>query len=509
MATFKKNLSNDSRYSITLTVNETSTSIANNTSTCSYSLTATKSSGSGYYTSSTTNPIKITINGEVLVNKKIAYDFTGSTPKTITLASGTTTITHESDGTKTIQCSGYFKDANNSLGSATASGSLTLTALHKAPVPIIDSITELNTTLTGYGVANNNFVANVSKKQFVISAITYDSASAVRFAISNGSITAGDHTSSPATLSLNFANQSLTLENNKVAIKTTVIDSLNGVGNANFEYSNYIPYTKPTLVASSFTTKRAGQLTGNIKLIANGTYYNGSVGSLTIVPKVSYRYKQLTPVEGNFTNWVQLADADVIKSDGTWSIEKTISSVFAPENTYGIEIYCSDNLIIANNSNANNTQITIPTYSSTVLLGTPTWTEYRDRVDFAKLSINQQEILAPYTIYESTGSNATITLTDTSDSFANYQYVEIFYRTNDNDYKSVKVFEPNDKYVLLDASTISGSYTYVKTAHYTLSGNSMTLRSGLYGQARIGNNVATTWNTASNRIYITRIIGYK
>lgn len=132
MATFTKKMSGDDRYSIKLTVTETSYSITNNTSTISYSLTATKSSGTGYYTSNTNNPYKITINNVVEKDDSRAYDFTGSTPKTITLASGTKTIAHDEDGTKTIAVSGYFKDANNSLGKATASGSVKLTDIPRA-----------------------------------------------------------------------------------------------------------------------------------------------------------------------------------------------------------------------------------------------------------------------------------------------------------------------------------------------------------------------------------------
>ncbi len=406
MATFKKTMSGDSRYKVELTVNEitppTSTDIANNSTRVTYSLNLTRNySTGGYYTSSKTNPIKITINGEVLVNKKIAYDFRGET--SILVASGTTTIQHEADGTKTIQCSGYFKDAENSLGSATASGSLTLTALHKVPEPYIVSLTELNTTLTGYGINNNEFVSNVSKKQFVINGHTYDSTTLTRFAVSNGSLSSAQSTSAPATLNLDFANTNLTVVNNKVPININVVDSMASIGTTTEEYSSYIPYFKPSVVPSNFTTKRAGQLTGDIEIVANGSYYNGSVGSLPITPKVYYRYKMLTPIEGNFTQWVEMNN--VSASDGSWSVNETISSVFNPQNTYGVQIYCTDNLIEENNSNPNNTELTTNVYSSTVLIGEPTWVEYKDRVAFKKIIVNGSD---PFEI--STG-NLTITKT--------------------------------------------------------------------------------------------------
>ena len=135
MATFKKTLSGDDRYYIELEVKEVtgSVSIEDNTSDVSYKLTATKKSGSGYYSNSAVNTVKVTIDGQDIVNKKMSYDFTGSTPKTITLASGTlNNIEHNADGTKSLSCKGYFKDGANSLGSGTASGSLTLSTIPRA-----------------------------------------------------------------------------------------------------------------------------------------------------------------------------------------------------------------------------------------------------------------------------------------------------------------------------------------------------------------------------------------
>ena len=141
MATFTKNLSGDSRYSLKLEVNETSYSTENNTSEISYVLTATKSSGGGYWSSSAVSPVKVVINGETVVDKKTAYDFSTSTPCTITLASGTKTIKHDDDGSKTIYVSGYFSDGANSLGNATVDGNVTLTTIPRASEPSCNNVT--------------------------------------------------------------------------------------------------------------------------------------------------------------------------------------------------------------------------------------------------------------------------------------------------------------------------------------------------------------------------------
>jgi hypothetical protein len=132
MAQFSGNLSADNRYSITLEVIETSYNTTNNTSDISYTLTATKSSGTGAYTGFKENQVTVVINGSTVFSQKLAYDFRGSTPKTITLASGTVKgIAHNADGRKNISVSASFTDTSNGKGSATASGTVTLTTIQR------------------------------------------------------------------------------------------------------------------------------------------------------------------------------------------------------------------------------------------------------------------------------------------------------------------------------------------------------------------------------------------
>ena len=496
MASWTKKLSSDTRYSITLTVTETSTSVADNTSVVSYTLTATKSGGSGYYTSNKTNPVKVTLGGTEVVNKKVTYDFTGSTPKTITLASGTQTITHDADGTKTISCSGYFKDAENSLGNATASGNLTLTPLHKPPEPSINSITETNSVLTGYGITGNKFVAYLSKKQFGISSIKYDGVSITNYTIKNGTNTL-TASGEPSTITLDFKNKALALENNKVKIELTAIDSMNSIGSTSIEYENPILYFPATIVASSFKsqTRRAGQLTGNITLSANGTYYNGSVGSQAVSPKVYYRYKEKTA--STFNSWTQIADGSVSKNNGNWSTSITLSG-FNYQKAYDIEVKVSDNVAEANSLN-------VATASTTIPVGEPTWTEYKDRVDFKKLTINKQQILAPYVLYNDSATSGNITL---SDSVANYQYIEVFYLFSDNSTRMCqKVYSPSGNTFQITGNNDNGTYLYISTATYSASGTTLTATGQTRWRIATSGNATRTANTTNLQVF--RVVGYK
>lgn len=162
MATFTKNLSRDSRYSLKLEVNETSYSTENNTSEISYVLTATKSSGGGYWSSSAVSPVNVVINGETVVDKKTAYDFSTSTPCTITLASGTKTIKHDDDGSKTIYVSGYFSDGANSLGNATVDGNVTLTTIPRASEPSCNNVILGNAVTINTNRKSNSFIHTIT-----------------------------------------------------------------------------------------------------------------------------------------------------------------------------------------------------------------------------------------------------------------------------------------------------------------------------------------------------------
>ena len=100
--------------------------------------------------------------------------------------------------------------------------------------------------------------------------------------------------------------------------------------------------------------------------------------------------------------------------------------------------------------------------------------------------------------YNASGTQSTVTL---SDSSANYTYLEILYKNNDNYYGSVRVMFPNGKKTVLTSNTASSSQTYFKNTTVTISGTSITFGTGteVYG----------TTNSTNNRMYIFSVNGYK
>ena len=104
------------------------------------------------------------------------------------------------------------------------------------------------------------------------------------------------------------------------------------------------------------------------------------------------------------------------------------------------------------------------------------------------------------------GSTGNITL---SDSAANYTYLEILYKSNDDDYASVKIYQPNGKRACLHCvrANTATPRIYGKTRVVSISGSSITSFTGSNSQYTV-NNGSASGIVANNYIYITRVIGY-
>lgn len=122
-------------YKLRLDVSESSYSIENNTSTVSWSLYIVNGYKDGqYYRFNAYFSYSATING----SKRV--DFAGNVDTTDvgqgqphTLASGTYTIAHNNDGTKTISCSATCSGGGSfGPGNGSCSGNLTLTTIPRA-----------------------------------------------------------------------------------------------------------------------------------------------------------------------------------------------------------------------------------------------------------------------------------------------------------------------------------------------------------------------------------------
>ena len=132
-------------YTTTLTVTQTTQDTANNTSTLTYSLTLKKNAGSGLWNSNQ-NPWSITIDGSTVASGTFSYDFRNYTSLTLK-GSTTTTVAHNSDGTKTVSVSASVNMNNPDYVSVMQpSGSLTLTTIPRASDVSVSNYSITNTT---------------------------------------------------------------------------------------------------------------------------------------------------------------------------------------------------------------------------------------------------------------------------------------------------------------------------------------------------------------------------
>ena len=122
MATYYSGRSNG--YRLVLTVTETSTSITNNTSNISWNL---KCENQTLYAQWNPGPgtVTVTIDGVQVYSGRPAFVFPGYN-SSITMCSGTRTITHNADGSKSIGCSASYTATSSASylpGNMSVSGS--------------------------------------------------------------------------------------------------------------------------------------------------------------------------------------------------------------------------------------------------------------------------------------------------------------------------------------------------------------------------------------------------
>lgn len=125
---------------VKLIVNQTSQNIANNSSVVSWSVYAYKSGThhnpfNGY----SQTPFKVTIDGVVVYNQNVNYDLQGRMEQLI--ASGTRTITHATDGTRSVsaQANADYTSTGYGYGAVVASGNLPLTTIPRISVPTLST----------------------------------------------------------------------------------------------------------------------------------------------------------------------------------------------------------------------------------------------------------------------------------------------------------------------------------------------------------------------------------
>lgn len=226
-------------YTTTLTVTEGAYDIASNTSPVTFTLTLKKNSGTGLWNNDSC-PWSINING-TSYSGSFTYDFRNYS--SLTLKSSTTqTITHDSDGTKSISVSASVNMDNTPyVYTMSPSGTLTLATIPRASDVSVAS---------SYSIANtsSSLSATISPK-----ANFYH-----RWKWSIGSYTSGW-----TTLGQSSATQTISVVN--TSMLSQLPSATSGSVTFTVETHNGNAYSSSTLVGSKTATSTVSVNTSNIK----------------------------------------------------------------------------------------------------------------------------------------------------------------------------------------------------------------------------------------------------
>ena len=256
---------------------------------------------------------------------------------------------------------------------------------HTPPSDVTFSLEETSQKLIDASVPETTYVKTLSNKRVTMAYTLHDEATASKYGIQDKYNTYIFNTN-PFIIDGSAIKDEV---GNKITFKTYVIDSMGGTGYSNSIVYDYIDYNSVNLIETSTTAKRDGQTSGKVKLNINGTFYNGSIGNITQTkPTIKYKFWKLKDTEPvTFDNTIPSNSINVTGNNFTinnyeiGSTDETASNYFNPNNAYRIKIFVQD---------------TFTTYTSSeksVPIGEATWSEYKDRVDFKKITIQGKNVL--------------------------------------------------------------------------------------------------------------------
>ncbi len=318
MATFYSSVA--AYVHMALQVTETATSTTNNTSTVSWALIAWLDSTSSPWYSNTQHDISVVVNGTTVFSRasstkatvSVGTDHT-SESNPVTIASGTATIPHNSDGRKSLAVSFNMIYKWNTAYAWSASGTMELSQLSRASQP--SCITYPTTTQSVGDLGTSIYVhTNRSSTSFTHT---------VRYVWDNmtGTIATNVGDNCIWTLPLEFANR---IPRQTSGIGTIYCDTYyNGslIGTKSVTFTATVPASmKPTAtIATSRPRTTATAITGYVQGIdqikvavtASGSYGSSITAINTTVNGITYSGASFTTA--------------VINASGTISITTTIT----------------------------------------------------------------------------------------------------------------------------------------------------------------------------------------
>lgn len=305
----------------TLTVNISSQNIANNTTTVSYSLVLHRPSN---ISASAKKSWSCTING---VKHNGSGTIGGSGNKI--LLSGTQTITHNSDGTKSITFSASIglsiTWSDVSLGTISGSGSMTLTR-----IPRTSSFGTISGNTIGSGLT-----ININRATTFTHTIQYKIGS---MSWTNGITGAG--TSGTFTLPMSLCNYLPSSTSGTLSLRLITYNGSTQIGYVDKTITVYVPSS----VVPSISSISVSEATGGLATQFGGYVKNKSKLNITVNDSGSYSSSissRRTTIQGvNYTS--KTFASNLITSSGTITISTTVTDSRGRTATKSVNISVLD-----------------------------------------------------------------------------------------------------------------------------------------------------------------------
>lgn len=306
------------------------------------------------------------------------------------------------DNPTEITVKGTMSGANFNPNSANANGTMKLTPLHKPPEIGIATMEEFNSKLINLGVPDTTVVTNLSQKKILLNATAYDDATLeYRLESFNADYVLpliNDYQSSND-FRADYKRHPVIVNNvGKAKIIQRVRDSLGGTAsdwlyvsiNGEKQEPNGIPYTIPNIERTSTNIKRksgvysqilgrVANLTDNIvslNIVASIYKANDIIGNNNTLTQIGYKIWADDGIETEPQDYTSLSSVATIDSSGNISVED-----FEIANVLFTKVY-NYKIIVKDDYNKEDL-----ISDGKISTGQPTWTEYKDRVDFLKLTV--------------------------------------------------------------------------------------------------------------------------
>lgn len=279
MATYYSNTS--VVYRLRLDLTEQSQSQVNNTTTLAYALKWEKTNSAyGAYRDADCDQFTLVINGTTLYSAKPAWDL--RSVSSITIASGTTTIEHDSDGTKTVSFSFGFEPLsrlnNYYPGAVSGSGSLTLTKIIRASVPTLTPASIICDGTNSFTITTNRALTSYTHT------LTY------AFGNASGTIATGVGASTAWTPPVTLLQQIPNSSSGTGTITTTTYDGETVIGTSTVSFT-LSTVTACSMSAATVTETACSKVTGadTVRYLSRKTisvtaslYQGATVASVTV-----------------------------------------------------------------------------------------------------------------------------------------------------------------------------------------------------------------------------------